>query len=250
MTDTLKQFEAAWTNTPSAHAAVRDAFVVRVDGDQQLDAHRTLVERTARGFGERAFHWLWKLVVDDLPPAFKFLEVGVFRGQTVSLVGLLAKRADKAADVVAVSSFNGQALEWEPRDYEPEVHDFFRETVGGYEDARLVTVRGDSTDPQTVGWAADLGPYDVVYVDGGHDYETAKKDVLNYAPLVKVGGYLVVDDCANRFDMPFGFFCGIADVSRVVDELLPLGAPATLPDGSTWSHVGSVVHVRLWRRVV
>lgn len=248
MTDSLATFEAAWHNSPQHHAAVRDAFVDAVNADADLNAHRTHVENHVLGFGERAFHHLWKLLVAEMPPAFKFLEIGVFRGQTTSLIGLLAKKADKRVGVVGLSAYDGTGLEWEPRDYEPEVHALFNQYSDDH--AILTTVRGDSTTPDAIQWGQELGPYDIVYIDGGHTYDIAKSDILNYAPLIKQGGYLVIDDCANRFDMPFGFFCGIQEVSQAVDDLLPLFGEGTLPDGSMWKHVGSVVHIRLWRRLL
>ena len=35
---------------------------------------------------------------------------------------------------------------------------------------------------------------DVLHIDGNHDEEYVTKDILNYLPLVKKGGYLIMDD--------------------------------------------------------
>jgi predicted O-methyltransferase YrrM len=38
------------------------------------------------------------------------------------------------------------------------------------------------------------GPYDLVFVDGGHEYETARADIANGARIAKSGALIVVDD--------------------------------------------------------
>ena len=45
---------------------------------------------------------------------------------------------------------------------------------------------GDSHDDRAIKFAKDNGPYDLVFIDGDHTYEGAKKDWENYGPLGKV----------------------------------------------------------------
>jgi predicted O-methyltransferase YrrM len=35
---------------------------------------------------------------------------------------------------------------------------------------------------------------DVLHIDGNHDEEYVTKDIVNYLPLVKKGGYIIMDD--------------------------------------------------------
>ena len=56
---------------------------------EPLRAHRAYFETGKRGFGEPAFHVLWYLLFREFPPE-SFLEIGVYRGQTLSLAALLA----------------------------------------------------------------------------------------------------------------------------------------------------------------
>jgi len=55
-------------------------------------------------------------------------------------------------------------------------------------------IQGDSTDPETIAKAREQGPYDFLFIDGGHDFETAKSDWNNYAPMVRPGGLVGIHD--------------------------------------------------------
>ncbi len=83
----------------------------------------------------------------------------------------------------------------------------------------------------------------LAFIDGGHSYETTRSDIEVYSPYVIPGGFLVIDDSANRFAYPWGYFSGIASVSKAVDHCLPPGTP-----NDQWEHIGAVVHNRIWRK--
>ena len=53
-----------------------------------LRDHRFFFATNGRGFGEDAFHVLWWMLLQELRPK-TFLEIGVYRGQVLSLVSLL-----------------------------------------------------------------------------------------------------------------------------------------------------------------
>src|SRR5437588_660872 len=52
--------------------------------------HRSYFKADQRGFGEDAFHSMWWLLFLQEKPA-RMLEIGIYRGQTVSLWALIAK---------------------------------------------------------------------------------------------------------------------------------------------------------------
>lgn len=52
--------------------------------------------------------------------------------------------------------------------------------------------------------------FDFIYIDGDHLYDASKQDLFNAHPLLKDGGYMIVDD-ANPNHQHFG-------VGRAVDE--------------------------------
>lgn len=56
---------------------------------------------------------------------------------------------------------------------------------------------GNSMDPNTVKRAGLLGGYDLIFIDGGHSYETVKADYRNYKEFLNPGGAIVLHDiCA------------------------------------------------------
>jgi cephalosporin hydroxylase len=61
----------------------------------------------------------------------------------------------------------------------------------------ITWIQGDSTHKGTVDGVRarlDGGPADVLVIDGGHDYPTARDDWVNYTPLVADDGVVVVHD--------------------------------------------------------
>lgn len=208
--NTLKQVQDIWQDNENVHRSINETFTDRVNENIHLKEYRDWIEQKIFGFGERSFIWMWKLIVDEYPDP-NFLEVGVFRGQIVGLIRLLAPKAE----ITGITPLDNTGGHWES-DYPADIkllHDTFN-----LEQPKII--KGLSTDSEVMKQVAD-NRYDVVYIDGGHSYEVAKHDVLFYSKLVRPGGLLVVDDCANKYQLPIGYFKGITEVSQAVDEQLP-----------------------------
>lgn len=234
---TITEFKERWKNSAETCKAVKELFEDMVDADPALKAHRDFIEHSHYGFGERAFHYMWKLIVNELPDDFRFMEIGVYKGQVISLIRLLAPKAT-IYGVTPLDSSGGMA----DRDYRKDIEDL-HDAFALPNMYRLFV--GKSQDPDIINQVLTNVPYlDVLYIDGGHEFEEAYADILNYSPLVKKGGYMVIDDCANRFSHPFGYFMGIDSVSAAVDKLLPPRKAS-----NEWEHLGNVIHNRIWRRL-
>lgn len=233
---TLQDLKDVWRNSDYVNKGIHEAFVQKTNSTPELKAHRDWVEQNIFGFGERSFHWLHQIVVNEMPETFKFLEIGGFRMQVVSLYQILADKAGKKVDRYCVSPMSGMDGHWES-DYfadSKRIHDQFNIP----NDYKLF--HGSSTDSAIIAETSASAPYDVVYIDGGHTYEVVKSDLENYVKLVKPGGYLIIDDCSNNLQMWPGCFPGIASVSRAVDEFMPAQ--------TDFEHIGAVMHNRIWKR--
>lgn len=236
---TLKEAQLTWKDTPENHKEMHESFIERVNLSESMNAHRTFVENHIFGFGERSFHWLWSLIVQEMPENFTFLEIGVLKGQTLSLCELLAQEQGKTAKRYGVTPLSSEGGVWES-DYAKDI-EFIHDKFGLKKDYTILN--GLSEDPEVIKKASKL-KLDVLYIDGGHEERHITNDIEKYSPLVKKGGYMVIDDCCNSFAMPWGYFQGIESVTRVVDNKLP---PRTA--NPEWEFVLSVVHNRVYRRV-
>jgi hypothetical protein len=228
-----------WQPTEQYNVKTNDVFKKKVNNSPELKAHRDWVEQNAWGFGERSFQWMWKLLVDKMPEHFVFLEIGVFRGQILSLIGMLANLAGKSVMRYGVTPLSPAEINWES-DYEADIrkiHDQFNIW------ADYIILKGDSTDPKVIESASGL-LLDILYIDGCHAKSCVQSDIINYGPLLKVGGYLVIDDSACKFPMPWGYFRGIQSVCDGVDELLPPGI-----NHDQYEHLFNIVHNRVWRKI-
>ena len=230
----LEQVVSIWKDDEKTHQWLNDTFVGLVNATPELKAYRDWIEQNIFGFGERSFIWMWKLLVDEMPTKFfTFLEVGVFRGQVLGIVRMLAPEAS----ISGVTPLDSTGGHWES-DYTEDIkklHETFK--------LRQPHIfKGLSTDGYTLLRVQTTNPkgFNMVYIDGGHEYETVKADLQNYCPMVKVGGFLIIDDCCHKYKLPNGFFPGIESVSKAVDEVLP---------NEQFQELFSIVHNRVFKRI-
>jgi predicted O-methyltransferase YrrM len=163
----------------------------------ELREHRAYfynVPQNRRGFGEPAFHVLWHLLMREFKPS-NFLEIGVFRGQIVSLIALIAKGRGIACEVYGISPFSpaGDAVS----KYRQDI-DYYQDTLQNFDHFQLPhpkLLRAYSTDPEA-GKLVQSRPWNMIYIDGNHDYEVARKDWEACSKSVSPGGIIVLDDSA------------------------------------------------------
>ena len=73
---------------------------------------------------------------------------------------------------------------------------------------KITQVRADSTSPETVKAVKEQAPFDFIFIDGGHDYQTAMADWQNYWPMLRVGGLLAFHDIAYPDGNPYAYAVG------------------------------------------
>lgn len=248
--------------SPPANDLVWNYCQHAVDGVPPLKQHRDWVEKNAWGFGDRAFHYMWYLLLRDevlLRPRPKLLEVGVYKGQVISLWSLISGILNvPSPQITAVSPFGsdyrrgGRILaRLFSRKYREDMivgnvfpsGDYFACVQKIFDQFRLDInavrfIHGYSQDRPVIERLYDGGCFDVIYIDGGHRYDQVVADLAIYPRMVALGGYLVLDD-ASVFQPGSMFWKGIENVSRAVEEW---GAPG-------FKNVLNVGHNRIFQRI-
>lgn len=181
-------------------------------------AHRAYFKENQRGFGEDAFHAMWWLLLREFRPR-RCLEIGVYRGQVISLWTLIAKMLGFRCEVHGISPFTpiGDAVSSYLEDVE-----YLADTLGSFDALNLPSptlVRALSTEPVAVEHIS-AGEWDLIYIDGNHDYDIVLEDYRLCRDHLKPGGLLVMDDASlgTSFRPPRFSFAGHSGPSRVAAE--------------------------------
>lgn len=233
---TLQELKDNWVDEPNYHKMIHETFIENVNNNHELNLHRNFIQDHVYGFGERSFWWLWKIILDELKENGKkpnLLEIGCFKGATLSVWKLL----NPFATVYGVTPLDSTGIDWEG-DY----LQFIKDIHVKFGQPMPTIIHGLSESKEAIETAKSWGDYDVVYIDGGHERRHIDNDLQYYAPMVKVGGYLVIDDCANDLNMIWGYFQGIADVTNGVVDYMS-------ENGDKWEFITNVVHIKVYKRI-
>lgn len=238
--DSFANLAAVWKDTPESHETVLTHFYNKMKNVKPLWDLRKWIEENKYGFGHDSFYGVWLQLAKELPDNFKAAELGVYRGQFLSAIDLAAYLENKTCTVYGISSFDGfDGSYYEHRDnYMEDVEYLFSKFNGN---RRPVLIRGYTADEVAIETTKLFAPYDVIYVDSDHSYSATSHDLKIYAPMVKVGGYLLSDDSAVGFNLPSWFFAGFEGSSRACDEYFHAN--------EQWQFITNVMHLRIYKRV-
>ncbi|MBL1293401.1 MAG: class I SAM-dependent methyltransferase [Thiotrichales bacterium] len=183
-----------------------------------LSDHRRYYSQSRRGFGEDALHSMWWTLLREFKPQMA-LEIGVYRGQVTSLWGLIAKLNDLRCDVSGISPFS-------PAGDQVSVYltelDYLQDTLSSNQYFDLPDpefIKAFSTDLEAIEFIKSR-QWNLIYVDGNHDYDVALADYEVCRDGLAEGGLLVMDDSSlyTDFSPPAFSFAGHPGPSRVVQE--------------------------------
>jgi len=253
---------ADYRNTADHNDRLHRDFTALAWADPLLAAHRQHVVNHELGFGDAAFHLLWAVLLAEAVARFgevRVLEIGVFKGQVISLWSLLARERNWRIQINAVSPLAGQPLPasrlvrwlryrfdrrfreraengdfYDSDDYEQATRGHFAHHGLDFSKVRLF--RGYSTDPALLARLAGE-TFHLVYVDGDHTYAGARHDFMTFGPKVIPGGWLVADDASCEVPGTV-FWKGHPAVSAAVHILPEYG----------YTNVLNVGHNRVYER--
>ena len=134
---TLEELIFNYKDTPESHQAIHNELVRLTNEQPKLKELRDWVEACIFGFGERSFYWMFKLLTDRLPENMTFLEIGVFRGQTLALIRTLKPKSK----IYGITPLDSTGDHWESN-YEEDIAKLHG--VWGLEQPNII--KGLSTD--------------------------------------------------------------------------------------------------------
>lgn len=152
---------------------------------------------------------LYRRMVEQAEDGAIFVEVGVWKGKSAAFMGVEILNSGKKIEFYAVDHFQGSpehqnshAIKTNTlkdecfKNLEPLIGVVRILPIPSLEAAKMFTD----------------GSIDFVYIDGSHEYDDLKADIIAWGPKVKNGGIIAGDD----------YGVGIhPDVKKVVDEIFP-----------------------------
>jgi hypothetical protein len=184
----------------------------------EVKLHRRYFKRESRGFGEDAFHAMWYLMLREFHPVH-CLEIGIYRGQVISLWALLSRIFNFHCDVYGISPFSnaGDSVSIYPTEL-----DYYFDTIRNHDAFGLTSprlIKAFSTDEASVKLIGSKR-WDLIYIDGSHDYEIVESDYIHSLASLRKGGLLVLDDSSlfTDFTPPIFSFAGHPGPSRLVRD--------------------------------
>jgi hypothetical protein len=168
-----------------------------------LRGHRRFFSKSGRGFGEESFHAMWLSLFKE----YRFkncLEIGVYRGQVISLWALLHRNLNIKGSVLGISPLDdtGDAYsKYSKLDYAADIkHNFLHFDLP---DPEIIPFTSQAPGAES---ALSGKLFDLIYVDGSHDYEDVAFDVRLARKHLTEGGILVLDDAGLFLGYKARFF--------------------------------------------
>ena len=193
------------------------------------------------GFGELPFSWSWYLLIKSMPETFTFLEIGVYKGRVLALVQMVANMLAKNVKIYGITPLDGNATdkysEYEKTDYLQSIKKSYQISNSTFKNTKIII--GYSQKEDIIRKASEV-QYDIIFIDGCHDYDIVCSDITNYTPFLKVGGYLVLDDANLYLEGAYGIFLGHPDVGKAIEDCIH----------SDFVELYAIGHNRIWKKVI
>lgn len=203
------------------------------DNDNFLIKFRDYIVVNNLGYGENEFCVFWDKLISRFKKDFSFLEIGVYKGQVLCLIGLLAKKYNLNAKINGIAplfNLNDSTTSYDDSDYIADIVNLHRHFSVDFSLEKQI-IKGSSTDQEIKKQIINLPKFDIIYIDGGHEYATVVSDINLSKNICKNNGFLILDDSSwfiefdnNKFKKDFykvnSIFKGHEEVSLAVKNFL------------------------------
>jgi predicted O-methyltransferase YrrM len=260
----FEEVVSEYQNEGNINDRVHEQFEQDTWTHELLSRHRRHVEENKLGFGDAAFHSMWGRLLEAAVKRHgrvHALEIGVFKGQVISLWALLAMTYQWPLKISCVTPLAGNPPPpsglghrvrmvvskryreqfrngnfYDDEDYGRIIEALFRHF--GLDFGNVSVHRGFSSHPAVLHRLAGE-EFELVYVDGDHTFAGASHDFRVFGPKVVKGGWLVADDAGCSLPGT-RFWKGHEAVSRASEILPSLG----------FRNVLNVGHNRVYEKIV
>jgi hypothetical protein len=235
------KFSTDWIDTIEYNSFIYNYCGSQTDQYKSLYNHAEIIDKHKLGYGEKPFMYLWAMVFSQIPIGGKFLEIGVFKGSILTMSQLMSKELDLNISTFGLTPLNNTGDKYSKYDtdnYEYAISLFYH--LSGLTMDNTSIIEGLSTDPIVKQSAIDNGPYDIVYIDGGHDYNTVVNDIELSEKILKPGGILVMDDASSLLNLSPNHegFTGHLDVGVAIRD--------RIDTKNIYKHLFACGHNRVW----
>ena len=158
----------------------------------------------------------------------KFVEIGVWRGQSVCYAAVEIINKGKNITIDAIDTWEGspqENLHFKDPHEEGTLYDTFLKNIEPVKHI-ITPVRMDSIQASSRYEDRSL---DFVFIDGSHLYEAVKADIQVWLPKVKFGGFIGGHDYGNQNEPLNG-------VKEAVDEAFGEDKRIYNPGWGSWLH--------------
>jgi predicted O-methyltransferase YrrM len=132
---------------------------------------------------------VFKEAVEKAQDGFKFVEIGVWKGGSTSFMGVEIYNSGKKISFDAIDTFKGSQ---EHGDVSSFLYDEATFNLKPLLDLNVINlIKGHSLE---VVLKYEDNSLDFCFIDGSHEYEDIKADLLAYLPKIKTGGILAGHD--------------------------------------------------------
>ena len=213
---TLSDANARFQTRNQLHSYMHHYFHYKIP--VSIKKHRSYFSKSRRGFGEDAFHAMWYLLLKEFKP-HTCLEIGVYRGQVISLWSLISRELNYETQIFGISPFDSSGDSVSK--YQNKL-DYRHDTIKNHEAFALPhpnLLMAYSTDEEALALIRSKA-WNLIYIDGSHDYEIALADYEICKENLAKGGLLVMDDSSlyTEYLPPMFSFAGHPGPSKVIQE--------------------------------
>ena len=148
---------------------------------------------------------VFKEIVNNAKNGDRFVEIGVWKGGSTAFMGVEIFNSEKRIKYDAIDSFEGSQEHGDVKDW---LYNEASTNLKPLTDIGIVNlIKGYSLDVVN---NYENESINFCFIDGSHEYEDVKKDIIAWLPKIKKGGILAGHD----YDVAW------SGVIKAVDELL------------------------------